>query len=273
MKQHVRRKSAILAVVVAVSLTGAPQAGFGGGSFQISDIKPLLNQQPGLARAIEQRLDLAETGEAARVGPSTPALAGFRVAPYQIEARAKGEQGPFTLLLSIEAETKYLDAEGKPAPMSRAVAVKEKLTQVCILPLPGRSAEVADAALEEAMRQYIRAINQRDTAALVKLMPRTRPAMFVFYDIDSRRQRDITPLIEDALAATFKGKKDNYYLMFFDPDENAYSYRLTVAKTPFSNWLQIGSTFAAPVGVAISYVRWRKENNRWVVDEIGDTTP
>lgn len=272
MKHRARWPSAIGTVITFIAIISSPEPCFGSGSFEPRDIKPLLNQRPALARAIEERLELATIGQAMRLGPSTPALAGYRVAPYQIEAKPKGEQGPFTLLLSVDADTKYLDAKGKPVAMARAVAVKEKLTDVCLLPLPTGNNEEADPALEDAMRQYIRAINRLDAAAFLKLVSSSASFSFVSYNIDSLRKGHVASLTAESLAADLKAKKGDY-LTFFDPDTEAYSYRVTVMQTPFKKWLQAGTTFAAPVGVGLSYVRWRKESGSWILDEIGDTTP
>ena len=76
------------------------------------------------------------------------------------------------------------------------------------------------------------------------------------------------------LAADFKAKGDTYSTFFGDVDEGPYIYRLTVIQTPFEKWEKEGTTFHAGKGPDTkSYVRWRQEAGRWVLDEVGDTYP
>ncbi len=94
--------------------------------------------------------------------------------------------------------------------------------------------------------------------------------MYVSYGIDSLKHRGITPIIGDTIVANVNRKRHEYYHMFFDPEMEAYTYRVRIMQTPFAKWLQIRSTSAAPVGLAISYVRWRTGG---VIDEVGDAAP
>ena len=118
-----------------------PLTSFAGGLFSLADIKPLLDQEPTLAAFIAGHLDVAETGEAGRIsGPASEGLAGYRTAPYAIEVKPKGSPGAFTLLLVINAETKFLDANGRSVDVKDGIAIKERLTNVCLQSLSSATA-------------------------------------------------------------------------------------------------------------------------------------
>lgn len=107
------------------------ETAFAGGSLPFSDLKELLDQQPVLAKFISEHLDVAEIGTAQRVGGRVnEELSGSRVAPYEFDAKPKGASGDFTLMLVIEAETSFLDANGKKVRVEKATKVQERLTGI-----------------------------------------------------------------------------------------------------------------------------------------------
>jgi len=107
-----------------------PQA-FGGGSLPFADLKDLLAQQPALARFIAEHLDVAEIGTGGRIGGRVNEdLSGSRVAPYEFDAKAKGASGDYNLMLVIEAETAFLDANGKKVRLEKATKIQERFTGI-----------------------------------------------------------------------------------------------------------------------------------------------
>jgi hypothetical protein len=152
------------------------------------------------------------------------------------------------------------------------------LSFVCVLQFGHPSSLAQDdsagnAELDKAMRQYIRAIVEGDTRLFLSLVPRTKPFEFVIYEIGTLKKEESTQLTLQRLAADFKAKGDTYSNFFGDVDEGPYIYRLTVIQTPFEKWRKEGTTFNAPLKDGKSYVRWRQEDGRWVLDEVGDTYP
>jgi hypothetical protein len=104
---------------------------FAGGSLPFSDLKDLLAQQPILAQFISEHLDVAEIGTASRVGGRVnEELSGSRVSPYEFDAKPKGTKGDFTLMLVIEAETSFLDANGKKVRVEKATKIQERFTGI-----------------------------------------------------------------------------------------------------------------------------------------------
>jgi hypothetical protein len=104
---------------------------FAGGSLPFSDLKELLAQQPVLAQFISEHLDVAEIGTGSRVGGRVnEELSGSRVAPYEFDAKPKGAKGDFTLMLVIEAETNFVDANGKKVRVEKGTRIEERFTGI-----------------------------------------------------------------------------------------------------------------------------------------------
>ena len=113
-----------------------PLAAHSDGSFALADIQELLNQQPALRDLIAGTLDTSPGGLAGRINTGdNPALAGTRVTPYRLKAKPKGAAGDFTLTLSIEAETRFLDARGEEVPLSQATHIEQHFTAIRLVPL------------------------------------------------------------------------------------------------------------------------------------------
>ena len=107
-----------------------------GGSLSFSDIKELIEQQPALAQFIREHLEVAEIGTGSRIGGrANEELSGSRVAPYEFTAKPKGATGTDTFMLVIEAETSFLDANGKKVRVEKAMTLKETFTGFRIRPL------------------------------------------------------------------------------------------------------------------------------------------
>jgi hypothetical protein len=104
---------------------------FAGGSLPFADLKELLAEQPVLAKFVAEHLDVAEIGTASRIGGRVnEELSGSRVAPYEFDAKAKGATGDYNLMLIIEAETIFLDANGKKVRLEKATKIQERLTGI-----------------------------------------------------------------------------------------------------------------------------------------------
>jgi hypothetical protein len=121
---------ALGSVVLVFSLSAAAWAG---GSFALEDIKPLLEQEPVLAKWLIDGLDLDETGAATRIGQNVNAhLGGARVGPYVLLAKPKGSAGPFTLEVTVETEISFLNAAGKSVDLPNARQIREKMSSITV---------------------------------------------------------------------------------------------------------------------------------------------
>lgn len=128
-----------------------------------------------------------------------------------------------------------------------------------------------DAALEAAMREFITAFATRAPERLVRLLPRTEKLVIV--------NRISTPsdtiLVSTAeLDAQFR-KREGWYWIFFEGgemDDYAEGFREKQGKTMWRR--DAGTLYAQPWGGLDPAgwgrtVRWKKEDGRWVVEELG----
>ena len=129
MKGTMIRKFSLLCFFV---LCGLPA--LGGGSLARSDIQPLLDQQPAIWKFYLDHFDIDSVGWAPRIG-GRRALDGSRIAPYSFAAKPKGQPGPFTLYIVIEADTYFYDDAGKDSDMDHGTSYKETLTKIAVAPM------------------------------------------------------------------------------------------------------------------------------------------
>jgi hypothetical protein len=126
-------RSAACALGVVVLVLSLRAAAWAGGSFALEDIKPLLEQEPVLAKWLTDGLDLDETGSATRIGQNVNAhLGGTRVGPYVLLAKPKGVAGPFTLEVTVETEISFLNAAGKSVDLPKARQILEKMSSITV---------------------------------------------------------------------------------------------------------------------------------------------
>jgi hypothetical protein len=125
--------AALLSVFLLVSWPGS--MAWGGGSFALEDLWPILQQQPILAKWLNDGLEFDATGDAIRLGQNVnPRFGGRRLGPYVILARPKGAAGPFTFEVTVETELICRDAAGKEVDVSKAQTIQEKFASVSVRP-------------------------------------------------------------------------------------------------------------------------------------------
>lgn len=94
-----------------------------------------MQQEPGLAKWLNDGLEFAEGGIAVRLGQNVnPRFGGLRVGPYTILAKPKGAAGPFTLEVTVETDLICRDKAGKPVEVSEANTIQEKFASVNVKP-------------------------------------------------------------------------------------------------------------------------------------------
>lgn len=124
-----------LLIGIALVLCSASLA-LGGGSVQLSDIQPLLNQQPLLWKFFEDHFEISENGGGLRLGSEGIPLRGYRVGPYEFPAKFKGAKGDYDLKVTITTDLYFLDAQGKEVTDEmQAVKKEEVLTGIRLGPL------------------------------------------------------------------------------------------------------------------------------------------
>jgi hypothetical protein len=109
---------------------------FAGGSITIDDLRPILDQQPKLWEFFQTQFDISQHGVGLRLGKDWGELEGTRIAPYEFEAKMRGDPGPYNLKLIIETNGWYYDLSGKQvSDPKKAFRIKEVLTNIGVGPL------------------------------------------------------------------------------------------------------------------------------------------
>lgn len=142
-------------------------------------------------------------------------------------------------------------------------------------PVIHNEAKDADSvALFRAMRKFIDALRTKNTSAFLSLFSRTRPSFYLNPMNVGAKEHFRDPITYSRLAADIRKKGDLYYLLL-ERGENG-SYDAFVDYVPNGKmWLRVkGNKFVPPDSNITShtYVRWRKEGGRWVIDEISYAT-
>jgi hypothetical protein len=134
-----------------------------------------------------------------------------------------------------------------------------------------------DAALEAAMREYIDALAARDDRRFLALFTRTTPVLVVD-NIESPAH--VGTLTAAEMARDFR-KRDGWYHVIFgeNVDPVTGDRELDYYAEGFDNrmmWRRHGpGLYVKPWSSLddglrrMSYVRWKKDGGRWVVEEIG----
>jgi hypothetical protein len=142
-------------------------------------------------------------------------------------------------------------------------------------PVIRNEAKDADSvALFRAMRKFIDALRTRNTSGFLSLCSRTRPSFYLNPMNVGSKEHFRDTITYSRLAADVRKKGDLYYLLL-ERGENG-SYDAFVDNVPDGRmWLRVkGNKFVPPDSNITShtYVRWRKEGGRWVIDEISYAT-
>jgi hypothetical protein len=129
----VRKGVCLLGLAVLVSWPGS--SAWAGGSFAREDLRPILQQEPVMAKWLTDGLEFAETGDAGRIGQNVnPRFGGRRIGPYVILAKPRGASGPFSLEVTVETELRCSNAAGKDVDVSQAHTIQEQFSSVSVRP-------------------------------------------------------------------------------------------------------------------------------------------
>jgi len=130
------------------------------------------------------------------------------------------------------------------------------------------------AALFRAMRTFIDALRRKSTSAFLSLFSRTKPSYHLNPMNVGSKEYFRDTITYARLAADIRKKGELYYLLL-ERGENG-TYDAFVDNVPDSRmWIRVKGNKFVPPGNEISshtYVRWRKEGGRWVIDEISYAT-
>jgi hypothetical protein len=128
-----RRFLTLVLLIVSGGICAASQIG----TFDLSDIKNLLNQKSELWRLITADFDIYPVGAAKSISSAESVqLNGTRIGPYGLSAKPKGKNGPYTYRIYIETTPCFYNRQGQKVPIDKANSVKEEVGSIRIEPLP-----------------------------------------------------------------------------------------------------------------------------------------
>ncbi len=111
-----------------------PLAANAAGSVSFEGVKKLvLSQDPGISDVVTKSLDIEPVGWAVRIEGQLP-HGGCRKGPYTFMAKTKGEGAGKPLMLTIFANTTFVDADGKPDASSKSSHMIVSLQGVLLSP-------------------------------------------------------------------------------------------------------------------------------------------
>lgn len=188
---------------------------------------------------------------------------------------------PRTLTSSVTPPAQSVTNAGQPSPVpvvstpaSNAETHSNTVTSSATAPAASQTLDmVEDSVLNLAMASFLNAIRNRNTYGFLALFSKVQPWHYTNYEIGTTRKFASKDYTYKQLEQDLSNKKGLYW-NFFTDNTIAYSYRIEVLSHPFESWRKIDNfTFRSPNNVTVNYVRWRKEQDHWVVSEISETSP
>ena len=125
--------------------------------------------------------------------------------------------------------------------------------------------------IDAAMQAFVQAMVAKNATGILAAFSRNAPWMYQPYEIGSDRRLTATTVTPATMAHDWQQKSGWYNFFMEDPD--GYTFRVNfIHQKP---WQKRGAdTFVAPDSSSgNTYIRWRLEGGRWVIGEIGETTP
>jgi hypothetical protein len=144
---------------------------------------------------------------------------------------------------------------------------------ILLLALVGSGASNPAKAQEpsQAMQAFIQAMVRKNPAAILSAFSRQAPWKYQPYEIGSNRRLQAATITPEKLARDFQQQTGWYD--FFMSEPNGYTFRVNFMGN--NRWHQRGAdTFVAPDSDSgHTYIKWQREGQKWLIGEIGETTP
>jgi hypothetical protein len=132
-------------------------------------------------------------------------------------------------------------------------------------------AAAAEQKPDQAMRAFIDAVVRKDKAAILSSFSPTSPWKYVGHEIGTGKVIATKTVSYQTMANDFAAKKGWYHFFFDEP--NGYTFRINFRKGEM--WKKKGgTTFVCPQSDSgKTYVSWKQEGGKWVIEKIGETGP
>jgi hypothetical protein len=136
-------------------------------------------------------------------------------------------------------------------------------------PLP-IAKDASSVSLQAAMRKFINACRKKDRAAFLSLFSRVRPVSLLNPQNIGSKSHFRTVVTYSALASDINRKR-GFYWEYLERGNNGDADAFVDHIGDSKMWARVkGKKFVSPGAdiTSSTYVRWRRESGRWVVDEI-----
>jgi len=125
--------------------------------------------------------------------------------------------------------------------------------------------------LDDDMVQYMRAIRSGDVHVFLRFLSPENNWRFVSYRAGTSNIVSTTSFSYEETSEQLNQRGGLYSALFDGTDRYRYSERL--ARHPLSSWRRTDTTYRLPDSEGISFVHWKRDGERWVIDSIGDDSP
>jgi hypothetical protein len=135
----------------------------------------------------------------------------------------------------------------------------------------GYAGWVAAQGADGAMDAFVQAMHRKNPQAVLAAFSRQSPWRYVNYEIGTGRQLASRMVSFQQMAADFQQKTGWYRFFLDEPDGYTFMVEFIHGKP----WHKRDAyTFVPPdAGTSKTHITWRQEGGRWVIAEIGETTP
>lgn len=125
--------------------------------------------------------------------------------------------------------------------------------------------------LDKTMKSFIDAMVRKDKSAVLSFFSQSSPWKYVSYEIGTVKVTGTSMVSYAVMAKDFANKKGWYGFFFHEP--NGYTFQVNFQKGVM--WKKKGAdTFVYPQShLDKTYIKWKQEGGKWVIQEIGETTP
>jgi hypothetical protein len=132
-------------------------------------------------------------------------------------------------------------------------------------------AAAADQGPDQAMRSFIDAVVRKDKSAILSFFSPSSPWQYVGYEIGTGKVITSKMINYQVMTKDFASRK-GWYGFFFD-EPNGYTFRVNFLGGKM--WKKRApNTFVAPDSDSgNTYVIWKPEGGKWVIQKIGETGP
>ena len=132
-------------------------------------------------------------------------------------------------------------------------------------------ASAADQGPDQAMRSFIDAMVRKDKSAVLSFFSPTSPWQYLGYEIGTNKVVANKMINYQVMATDFAAQQGWYGFFFHEP--NGYTFRINFRKGEM--WKKKDrNTFVCPQSDSgNTYITWKQEGGRWVIQKIGETGP